>query len=138
MIPATASVMLPVWTAWTTLAVLALYFWTIYNVGRARAKFAVKAPSTDGPPAFLNVLRVQVNTVEQLVIFLPALWLCALFASDRMAAIGGVVWLIGRLLYAIGYYRDAAKRGPGFVIALLATVALMVGAVAGLVLRQAT
>ena len=133
--PATFAATLPVWTAWTTLAVLVLYFWTIFNVGRARAKFNVKAPSIDGPPAFLNVMRVQANTVEQLILFFPALWLCALLAGDRYAAIGGMVWLAGRLWYAIAYYRDAARRGPGFVIAMLATAALMIGAVAGLVLR---
>ena len=126
-------VALPFWTAWTTIAVLGLYFWTIFNVGRARAKFGIKAPSTDGPPAFLNVLRVQANTVEQLILFLPALWLCASLAGDRAAALGGVVWLVGRLLYALAYYRDAARRGPGFVIAMLATMALMVGAIYGLV-----
>ena len=135
MMPATIAATVPIWTAWTTLAVLVLYFWTIYNVGRARAKFGVKAPSTDGPPAFLNVMRVQVNTVEQMILFLPALWLCALLAGDRFAAVGGVVWLVGRLWYAISYYRDAARRGPGFVIGMLATMALMMGAVYGLVLR---
>ena len=135
MTPVPIAATMPFLTAWTTLAVLGMYFWTIYNVGRARAKFGVKAPSVDGPPAFLNVLRVQANTVEQLVLFLPALWLCAFLAGDRFAAIGGTVWLVGRVLYAIGYYRDAARRGPGFVIAMLATLALMLGAVSGLVLH---
>ncbi|MBC7414008.1 MAG: MAPEG family protein [Herminiimonas sp.] len=131
----TAAVSLPVWTAWTTLAVLMMYFWLIYNVGRARMKFGIKAPLTDGPPAFLSVMRVHANTVEQLVMFLPALWLCAVFTGDRAAAAGGVVWLAGRVLYALAYYRDAARRGPGFMISVLATLALMVGAAAGLVLR---
>ena len=137
MMPTPAMAVLPAWTAWTTLAAMTLYFWTIFNVGRARAKFGIKAPSTDGPPAFLSVLRVQANTVEQLILFLPALWLCAFLAGDRAAALGGVVWLIGRLWYAIAYYRDAARRGPGFVIAMLATMGLMVGAVSGLVLHSA-
>ncbi len=135
MMPTPALAALPAWTAWTTLAALALYFWTIYRVGRARARFGVKAPFTDGPPAFLSVLRVQINTVEQLILFLPALWLCAFLAGDRVAAAGGVVWLAGRLWYAIAYYRDAARRGPGFMIALLATIGLMLGAVWGLLLH---
>lgn len=135
MVTAPALAVLPAWTAWTTLAALVLCFWTTFNVGRARAKFGVRAPSTDGPPAFLSVLRVQVNTVEQLIVFLPALWLCAFLAGDRTAALGGMVWLVGRLWYAIAYYRDAARRGPGFVIAMLATMGLMLGAVSGLVLR---
>lgn len=133
--PTTIAATVPVWTAWTTLAVLVLYFWTIYNVGRARAKFGVKAPSTDGPLAFLTVMRVQANTVEQMLLFLPALWLCALLAGDRLAAIGGMVWLVGRLWYALSYYRDAARRGPGFVVGMLATMGLMIGAAYGLVLR---
>ena len=134
-LPLMTAVTLPAWTAWTTLAVLSMYFWLLYKVGRARSEFGIKAPLTDGPPAFLSVLRVHANTVEQLVMFLPALWLCAVFAGDRMAAAGGVVWLIGRVLYAVGYYRDPARRGPGFMIAMLATLALMLGAASGLVLH---
>ena len=115
------------WTAWATLAVLVMVFWLTFNVGRARARFKVDAPATDGPPAFSSVLRVHANTVEQMVLFLPALWLCAIFYSDRFAAACAVVWLAGRVLYALGYYRDPAKRGPGFGIAMLATM-LLIGA----------
>ena len=114
-----------IWTAWATLAVLAMVFWLTFNVGRARSKFKIDAPAMDGPPAFLSVLRVHANTVEQLVLFLPALWLCAVFYSDRFAALCAAVWLVGRILYALGYYRDPARRGPGFGIALLATVVLI-------------
>lgn len=113
------------WTAWATLAVLVMLFWLTFNVGRARARFKIDAPAMDGPPAFLSVLRVHANTVEQLVLFLPALWLCAVFYSDRFAALCAAAWLVGRVLYALGYYRDPAKRGPGFGIALLATVVLI-------------
>ena len=119
-------------TAWTTLAALLLYFWTFYNVGRARGKFQVKAPLMDGPPAFLHAVRVQANTVEQLVLFLPALWLCAVYQGDRTAAGIGAIWVVGRLLYALGYYRNPASRGPGFIIALAASVALMVASAVGL------
>lgn len=120
------------WTGWTTLAVLLMYFWLVFNVGRARGRFKIKAPATDGPLPFVSVLRVHANTVEQMVMFLPALWLCALFRGDRIAAVGGAVWIVGRILYALGYYRDPAKRGPGFGIAMLATVGLMVAAASGL------
>lgn len=114
-----------VWTAWATLAVLLLMFWLTFNVGRARARFKINAPAMDGPPAFQSVLRVHANTVEQLVLFLPALWLCAVFYSDRFAAACAVVWLAGRILYALSYYSDPAKRGPGFGIGLLATLVLI-------------
>ena len=123
------------WTAWVTLAALAMYFWTVANVGKARGKYKVTAPSTDGPPAFQSILRVQLNSVEQLVFFLPALWLCAVFFSDRWAALGGAVWVVGRIMYAVSYYKEPAKRGPGFALSVLAGVALMLGAAAGLIMR---
>lgn len=122
------------WTAWATLAVLAMVFWIMFNVGRARARFRIDAPAMDGPPAFTSVLRVHANTVEQLVLFLPALWLCAVFYSDRFAALCAAVWIAGRILYAASYYRDPAKRGPGFGIALLALLVLICATVRALLL----
>jgi glutathione S-transferase len=121
------------WTGWATLAALGVYFWTLMNVGRGRGKFQVKAPSMDGPPAFLSMVRVQANTVEQLVLFLPALWLCALFRGDLIAAALGAVWVVGRIAYAIGYYRAPSKRGPGFAIAMVATACLVIATVLGLI-----
>lgn len=120
------------WTSWATLAALVMYFWSIYRVGKARGKFQVHAPSVDGPPEFLRVLRVQINTVEQLVFFLPALWLCAYWWSDAIAALLGLTWVVGRVMYALAYYQDAAKRSMGFVISMLAALALLLGAAYGL------
>jgi glutathione S-transferase len=123
------------WTAWTTVAALLTYFWVFANVGRARGKYKVVAPSIDGPIEFQRVYRVQINTVEQMVLFLPALWMCAYFFSDRWAAAGGIVWVIGRIVYALGYYRDPAKRELGFGISIVANVALIIGTVVGLIAR---
>jgi glutathione S-transferase len=123
------------WTAWTTLAALTVYLWVFANAGRARGKHKVLPPSMEGPLEFQSAQRIQANTVEQIVLFLPALWLCAYFFSDRWAALGGVVWVAGRILYALGYYKDPSKRGPGFVIAFLANLGLMLGAAAGLLMR---
>lgn len=120
------------WTAWVTLAALAVYIWMIVNVGRARQRYQVPAPLTEGPQEFMSVMRVQMNTVEQLIIFLPALWLCAWFLGDRYAAAGGVAWILGRVMYAAAYYRNPAKRGPGFGLTVMASFALMAGAVVGL------
>lgn len=120
------------WTAWTTLAALAVYFWMLANVGRARGKFKIAAPSTDGPIGFQSVLRVQMNTVEQLIMFLPALWMCAFYFSDRWAALGGAVWIVGRIIYAIGYYKAPAKRAFGFALTMLGTLGLMIGTAVGL------
>ncbi|MFC3108410.1 MAPEG family protein [Undibacterium arcticum] len=123
------------WTAWTTLAVLAVYLWVIFNAGRAREHHKVAAPSMDGPLAFQSAQRVHANTVEQLVMLLPALWLCAYFLGDRWAAAGGALWIVGRVMYALGYYQDPSKRGAGFGINLLAVVALMLGTAVGLMLH---
>lgn len=123
------------WTAWATLAALAVYLWISANVGRARGKYKVNAPAVEGPPEFNRVMRVQANTVEAMALFLPALWLCAYFLGDRWAALGGAVWCIGRIVYAQAYYRDAAKRTAGFGITMLASFGLMVGAAAGLLMR---
>ncbi|HEX2531306.1 MAG TPA: MAPEG family protein [Burkholderiaceae bacterium] len=123
------------WTAWATLAALAVYFWTVVNAARARVKYKVTAPSMEGPLQFQSAQRVQVNTVEQLVLFLPALWLCAYLLGDRWAALGGAVWVVGRVLYARAYYQNPGRRAPGFILTLLSSVALALGAAAGLLLR---
>lgn len=122
------------WTAWATLAALLTYSWMIANVGRARGRYKVPAPQMDGPPEFLRAQRVLGNTAEQMLLFLPALWLCAIFLGDRWAAAGGALWVLGRILYATGYYQDAARRFPGFLLTMIASSALLCGAVAGLLL----
>ncbi|MES2039904.1 MAG: MAPEG family protein [Pseudomonadota bacterium] len=120
------------WTSWLTLAVLCMYFWNVMVVGRLRMKLGVKAPAMDGPPEFLRAIRVQSNTVEQMVFFLPALWLCATWSGDIPAALLGLVWLVGRIMYALAYLQDAGKRSMGFLISTLAAVALLLGTVVGL------
>lgn len=122
-------------TAWATLAVLAVYFWTAFNAGRARMVHKVSAPSMEGPPAFQSAQRVQANTLEQLPLVLAPLWLCAMFLGDPWAAAGGLLWCLGRVLYALGYYKDPAKREAGFVIGMLACAALIGGTVWGLAVR---
>ena len=122
------------WTALATWAALVLYAVVGANVSRARVKYGVEAPAVQGQPAFERVFRVHQNTLEQLVLFVPALWLFGWFVSDHWAAALGVVWIVGRALYARSYYADAAKRGPGFGLAGLATVTLLIGAVIGIVL----
>lgn len=122
-------------TAWVTIASLFMYIWTFTKVGKARGMHKIAAPATDGPIEFLIALRVQANTVEQLILFLPMLWLCNLYMSDVIAACLGAVWVVGRLIYAIGYYRAPEKRHIGFVISSLAGLGLLIGAIAGLVLH---
>ncbi|HEU4616733.1 MAG TPA: MAPEG family protein [Gammaproteobacteria bacterium] len=122
------------WTALATWAALVLYAAVGANVSRARIKYGVEAPAVQGHASFERVFRVHQNTLEQLVLFVPALWLFAWFVSDAWAAALGGVWIAGRALYARTYYADAAKRGPGFALAGLATIVLLIGAVVGIVL----
>jgi uncharacterized membrane protein YecN with MAPEG domain len=116
------------WTALATVAALLLFIGVSIAVARARSRFALPAPATSGHPDFERYFRVQQNTLEQLMLFLPSLWLAAFTLGDRWAALGGAVWVVGRIVYAWGYYQDAEKRGPGFGIATLASLALLLGA----------
>jgi len=103
--------------------------------GHARGRFGVAAPATHGNAAFERYFRVQMNTAEQLIIFLPALALFAFYASPHVAAALGVVFILGRALYARGYLVDPARRGPGFALTLLANLALLTGGLVGALLR---
>jgi glutathione S-transferase len=120
-------------SAAVTIIALIVYLVLGANVARARGRYQVAAPSVDGHPAFARIYRVQQNTLEQLVLFLPALWLFALAVGDPWAGLIGLVWPIGRILYAAAYYRDAEKRGPGFVLTAAPTLVLLIGAAVGLV-----
>jgi glutathione S-transferase len=119
-------------TAWITLAALLVYMWTGFNVGKARAQYKVPAPAMDGPVEFQSAMRVQMNTLEQMAVFLPALWMCAYFWADRWAALGGAIWIVGRILYALGYYKAPSRRELGFTISFIATIGLMIGTGIGL------
>ena len=122
-------------TAIATLASLLVYIWVIARAGNARKIYQIPAPASDGPAGFLAAMRVQANTVEQLVLFLPALWLCCLLLSDQIAAGLGIVWVLGRVIYALGYYQAPSKRGLGFGISSLAGLGLLIGAIAGLIIH---
>jgi uncharacterized membrane protein YecN with MAPEG domain len=103
--------------------------------GQSRGRLGVPAPSTTGNPEFERYFRVQQNTVEQLVIFLPALLLFATYVSAPIAAGVGLIFILGRALYARGYAIDPAKRGPGFGLTLLANVVLLLGGLIGAMAR---
>jgi len=120
-------------TGLVTLLCLLVLFWVTVMVGRARGKHGVKVPDMSGPEPFMYAVRVHLNTIEGLMLFLPALWLFAVTVSDMYAAIAGVFYPIGRIAYALGYYKDPSKRELGFTIGLLSTLACLVGAGYGLV-----
>lgn len=87
-----------------------------------------------GNPDFERVLRVQQNTLEQMILFLPSLWLFSQFISPIWGAAIGAVWIIGRILFAWGYYQAAEKRAAGFGISTLATLALLGGSLTGIIM----
>jgi uncharacterized membrane protein YecN with MAPEG domain len=122
-------------TGLVTLLAILFYFFTAMNVSRSRTKTGVKAPAMAGHPDFERAFRIQMNTLEWMPIFLPALWLFAIYVGDAIAAGIGAIWIIGRIVYFIGYSKAAAKRGPGFMIQGVAAIALWVGALGALVLR---
>ena len=122
-----------IYTTAVTLLALLLYQVVSIGAGQARAQYGIKAPAVTGNEHFERAYRVQMNTVEQMVFFLPALWLCAMLLSDIGAAVGGLVWVIGRAIYAVSYRNDPATRGPGTMLTMLAQFGLWLGAAAGLV-----
>ena len=90
-------------TALVTCLAILFYFFTCTRVARARIAYGVKLPAISGDPDFERVFRVQMNTLEWMPIFLPSLWLFAVYISDTIAAALGLVWIIGRILYLVGY-----------------------------------
>jgi glutathione S-transferase len=122
-------------TALITCLAVAVYFSTIILVSRARSAYGIKAPATSGNPDFERVFRVQMNTLEAMPIFLPVLWLFAIYVGDPFAAAMGLVWILGRILYIVSYAKAADKRGPGFGVQAFATVALWLGATGAIVWR---
>jgi glutathione S-transferase len=121
------------YVAIVTLVALLVYFWMGLRVGSARKVSGIDAPVMTGHPALERAVRAHANTLEWLPIFLPSLWLCHIFWQPQdptgiiVAAIGAV-WIIGRILYAIGYTADPAKRAMGFYIQLFAAAVLLFGA----------
>ena len=122
-------------TALVTCLAIALYFFTSIRVAKARQAFGIKVPAITGNPDFERVFRVQMNTLEWMPIFLPSLWLFAIYISDPIAAAVGVVWIAGRVLYMTGYSQAAEKRGRGFGIQAMAAAVLWLGASGAIVWR---
>jgi hypothetical protein len=126
------------WPALVTLATVALLVFVGFNVGRARARFKIPAPGTTGHPEFERTYRVQVNTTENAVVFLPALWLFAWYVSPQWSGALGAVWIAGRVWYARAYVQDAALRGKGFILSFAACMTLAIGAAVGIARQLAT
>ena len=116
-----------------TLLAILWYIVTALQVARAHGKSKIHPPTMTGDPALERAVRVQMNTLEQLAAFLPAMWIYAWYGNPRWAAIACGVWIIGRIMYAIGYWADANKRSPGFLISFFAFAAVWVAALISVV-----
>src|SRR5918995_1306145 len=99
-------------TALVTCLAIAFYFFLSIQVSQARIKFGVKLPAISGNADFERVFRVHMNTLEWMPIFLPLLWLCAIYFSDAAAALVGLLWIAGRIMYFTGYSEAVEKRLP--------------------------
>lgn len=120
----------------TIIAMLALieYFYFAIEVGRARGRTGLEAPAISGNPEFERTFRAHQNTMEQLVIFLPALYAAGYFVSEILAVAAGLGFLIGRAVYFRSYVVAAEKRGAGFGITALSNLVLVLSALVGAIL----
>jgi hypothetical protein len=102
-------------------------------VGRARGRYGIHAPATTGNEHFERYYRVQVNTIETLILFLPALWIAAKYWSPKWVSVIGAVYLLGRVLYLRGYVRDPKKRGPGYALSAIPVLLLIAAGLVGVI-----
>lgn len=116
------------------LLALVEYIVFIGVVGTARGKFGVEAPAVVGNPDFERLYRVQQNTLEQLMLFIPGILGFAHYVDPTWAAGIGAVYLIGRILYFFGYRTAAEKRAIGASLSIFPNIALVIGALIGLII----
>lgn len=116
---------------------LALLEYSILGVmvGRARIKYGVEAPATTGNPDFERYFRVHENTLESLIVFLPAVWIFSLTVSYHFGVALGVLFIIARIIYASGYLSAAAKRAPGALATAIINVILVLGSIIWIVVK---
>ena len=121
------------WINLVTLCALIEYFVFGWLVGKARGKYGVKAPATTGHEVFDRYFRVQQNTLELLIIFVPALWIAAQYWNPMWIAAIGAVYVVGRIVYLRGYVSDPGSRHIGFLLSTVPIVTLILVAVVGVV-----
>jgi glutathione S-transferase len=127
-----------IYVAIVTLLALLLYSWMGTQVSVARRKSGVRAPAMTGDPLLERTIRAHYNTLEWLPVFLPSLWLFAIYWNSTIAAIIGLIWIVGRIIYFLGYTAEARKRSTGFLIQTVAVAALVFGALGRLLYLVAT
>jgi glutathione S-transferase len=115
------------YVAIVTVLALLQFFWFGWQVGVARGKYNIHAPAISGNEMFERVLRVHMNTLEQLIVVLPSLWIFAIYISPIWAAAIGAVFIIGRAVYARSYVKDPKGRSPGFAMSAIPQLLLLLG-----------
>ena len=119
-------------TAAVTLLTILIAIGTAILVARARRTSGIQPPAMSGDPRLERALRVQGNTVEGFIVFLPALWMAALYFQGWAPPIIGLVWCLGRIIYAVGYVADAERRHVGFAICIFSVLILVILAAIGI------
>ena len=122
----------------TLVVLLALlqYVYFIALVGQARGKYQVKAPATDGDVRFVSTFRVQQNTLEQLIIFIPSTFAFSWYLSDLWVLIPGAFYIVGRFIYARAYIKDPASRELGMVLTTIGNAIVLFGALGALIFKM--
>ena len=121
------------WLALITVLALIEYMVLGVMVGQARGRYKIEAPATTGDPMFERYFRVHQNTLESLIVFIPALWICGLTLTRRGAALLGLLYVIARVVYARGYLADPAKRSAGAMMTFAASSLLVIGSLVGII-----
>ncbi len=119
------------WPGIVSSLALLVYYFTLFKAGMARGRFKVPAPSHDGPEEYLRHVRAHQNTLEHLALFLPGIWLFSFAVSPLWAAGIGMLWPIGRLGYALGYYKSAEARSMGLLVSMPPIYIFVLGSLIG-------
>ncbi|MCP5183890.1 MAG: MAPEG family protein [Pseudomonadales bacterium] len=124
-----------IWTPLALMVALIVYMFFGIQVGMARGRYGVKAPAVSGHPEFERYFRVQMNTLEQLMVIVPSSVAFAYFVGDMWAAIAVTVFIVGRLVYFRSYIADPDSRGAGFGLSALPGMVMLIGTIIAIVLR---
>ncbi len=123
------------YTMLATLIVIAVYFWIVLQIPKARAKYGVDLPAMSGHPDFDRVQRTHQNTLEWIVVLLPLMWLFAILVHDLAAGILGMIWGVARIFYARGYAKEKDKRLPPFFVTQIVQAVLFFGSLGTLIYK---